>query len=102
MGEPPSASDPQPRVERRRHARHAVAERATVRIGPTTLVFGAALDWSPGGTCLRLPHRFAVQVGEMLNLVSERLSEPRLARVVEITDGSLHCAFEPDPAGLPG
>jgi hypothetical protein len=98
MGVPPSESVPEidPRTERRRHARQPVAERAAIRIGPTTLVFGATLDWSPGGTCLRPPHRFAVRVGELIDVMSERLGASRTARVVGITNGSLHCAFEPE------
>ena len=82
--------------ERRRHPRHAIAEQATILIGPTSLVFGKTLDWSRGGTCLRPPSRFAVQVGEQINLGSARLGQERTARVVGITDGSLHCAFEQD------
>ncbi|MEJ0069334.1 MAG: PilZ domain-containing protein [Pseudomonadota bacterium] len=86
-----------PRAERRRHPRHTVAEQATILIGPTSLVFGKTLDWSRGGTCLKPPSRFAVKVGEQLNLASVRLGQERSARVVSITDGSLvHCAFEQD------
>ena len=80
--------------ERRRHPRHTVAEQATIQIGPATLVFGKTLNWSVGGACLRPPSRFAVRVGEQLNLVSPRLGRERAARVVNITDGEVHCAFE--------
>jgi hypothetical protein len=86
----------EPGDERRRHPRHAIAEQATILIGPTSLVFGKTLNWSRGGACLRPPSRFAVAVGEQLNLASVRLGQERSARVVSITDGSVHCAFEQD------
>jgi hypothetical protein len=81
-------------TERRRHPRYAVAERATILIGPTSLVFGQTVDWSRGGACLRAPPRFTVQVGEQLNLASERLGPDRVARVVDVSTRGLHCAFD--------
>jgi hypothetical protein len=40
--------------------------------------------------------RFAVQVGEPISLASNRIGNERAARVVDITDGGVHCAFEHD------
>lgn len=85
-------------VERRRHPRFADTEPTTILIGPTSLVFGRTLNWSRGGACLRPPMRFAVQVGENINLASHRLGNERTARVVDVTDGGVHCAFEHDLA----
>jgi hypothetical protein len=87
--------------ERRRYPRHSVAEQATILIGqtaPVALVFGQTLNWSRGGACLRAPTRFAVQLGELLNLASARIGRERLARVVGITERGVHCAFEQDLA----
>jgi hypothetical protein len=92
----PSGPGSQPPTERRRHPRHTVAEQATILIGPTSLVFSTTLDWSVGGICVQPPNRFAVQVGEQLNLASVRLGDERAARVVGVSNGSLHCAFEQD------
>jgi PilZ domain len=88
------ASEGDQGVERRRHPRHAVAESATILIGPTSLVFSETLDWSRGGACVRPPGRFAVRVGEQLNLASARLGSERAARVVGVTQRGVHCAFE--------
>ncbi len=85
-------------IERRRHPRFADAEPATILIGPTSLVFGRTLNWSRGGTCLRPPNRFAVKIGELISLASGRLGNDRAARVVGITAGGVHCAFESDLA----
>jgi hypothetical protein len=85
-------------TERRRHPRFADAEPATILIGPTSLVFGRTVNWSRGGACLRPPIRFAVQVGEHINLASTRLGNERAARVVDVTEGRVHCAFESDLA----
>lgn len=95
------AAGPSLESERRRHPRHTIAEQATILIGPTSLVFGKTLDWSRGGACLKPPGRFAVEIGEQLNLASARLGQARSARVVGITNGSLHCAFEQDLAEPP-
>jgi hypothetical protein len=83
-------------TERRRYPRFADAEPATILIGPTSLVFGRTLNWSRGGACLRPPMRFAVQVGEQINLASTRIGNERAARVVDITADGVHCAFERD------
>ena len=85
-------------VERRRHPRFPEAEPATILIGPTSLVFGRTENWSRGGACVRPPMRFAVQIGENINLASNRLGTERTARVVDVTDGRVHCAFERDLA----
>ena len=83
-------------TERRRDPRHAIVERATILIGPSALVFGETLNWSRGGACLKAPRRFAVKVGEQLNLASARLGIDRTARVVDVTDVGVHCAFMQD------
>ena len=83
-----------PGTERRRHPRHAVAESASILIGPTSLVFGETLNWSRGGACVRLPSGFAVRIGEQLNLASARLGSERAARVVDVSARGVHCAFE--------
>lgn len=85
-------------TERRRHPRFSDAEPATILIGPTSLVFGRTLNWSRGGACVRPPMRFAVKLGELINLASNRLGNERAARVVGITQGGVHCAFENDLA----
>ena len=85
-------------VERRKHPRFADPEPATILIGPTSLVFGRTLNWSRGGACLRPPTRFAVQIGELLSLASGRIGNDRAARIVGITAGGVHCAFESDLA----
>ncbi len=87
-----------PGTERRRYPRHAIAERATIVIGPTSLVFGETLNWSRGGACLRAPRRFAIRIDEQLiiSLASARLGVDRAARVVDVTDTGVHFAFEQD------
>ncbi|MBV8166377.1 MAG: PilZ domain-containing protein [Alphaproteobacteria bacterium] len=85
-------------VERRRHPRFPDAEPATILIGPTSLVFGRTLNWSRGGACLRPPSRFAVKIGELINVASSRIGTERAARIVGITPGGVHCAFESDLA----
>jgi len=83
-------------AERRRHPRHAMEERAAILIGTSALVFSQTLNWSCGGACLKAPRRFAVKVGELLNLASARLGNDLTARVVGVTESGLHCAFERD------
>ena len=88
-------------TERRRYPRHSVAEQATILVGqsaPVALVFGETLNWSRGGACLKAPTRFAIRLGELLNLASARIGRERVARVVGITEGGVHCAFEQDLA----
>lgn len=101
---PNSDRDPFP-AERRRYKRVVRAERATILIGPTSLVFGKTLNLSRGGTCLRAPSGFAVRVGEQLRLASAGMGPERAVRVVDISNGGLHCAFDredgTDPDQIP-
>ena len=85
-----------PGQEQRRHPRHALSERASILMGPATFVFSETLDISDGGTCLRQPHRFAVQAGELLRLASAHLGAQRAARVVHVSARGVHCAFDND------
>lgn len=89
----------QPRGERRRYPRYPAAEQATILVGaatPAALVFGQTLNWSRGGACLKAPSRFAVQIGEQFSVLSAPLGPQRSARVVDVTPGGVHFAFEQD------
>jgi hypothetical protein len=80
--------------ERRRHARQPSVLPARIVMARDTLVFCQTRDLSEGGTCLRGPLRFRVDVGERLVLAGGgSLGTGRDARVVDISDGLLHCAF---------
>jgi hypothetical protein len=80
--------------ERRRHERQRSEMPARIVMARDTLVFCHTRDLSEGGTCLRGPLRFRVNVGEHLVLAGGgSLGTGRDARVVEVSDGLLHCAF---------
>jgi hypothetical protein len=80
--------------ERRRHRRQLSDQPARIVMARDTLVFCQTQDLSEGGTCLRGPLRFRVDIGEHLVLAGGgSLGAGRDARVVEVSDGLLHCAF---------
>jgi hypothetical protein len=80
--------------ERRRHARQPSVQPARIVMARDTLVFCQTRDLSEGGTCLRGPDRFRVEIGEHLVLAGGgNLGAGRDARVVCVSDGLLHCAF---------
>jgi len=55
-------------LERRRHARKESDLPARIVMARDTLVFCQTRDMSEGGTCLRRPTRFRVDIGELLVL----------------------------------
>jgi len=80
--------------ERRRHARQPSVLPARIVMARDTLVFCHTRDLSEGGTCLRGPLRFRVDIGEHLVLAGGgNLGAGRDARVVGVSDGHVHCAF---------
>jgi len=80
--------------ERRRHARKPSVLPARIVMARDTLVFCDTQNLSEGGTCLRRPMRFRVEVGERLVLAGGGgLGAGRDARVVNVSDRLLHCAF---------
>jgi hypothetical protein len=83
-----------PVPDQRRHPRYQLTERAAILMGPATFVFSETLDISHGGTCLRPPNRFTVQIGEQLSLASAHIGSHRAARVVHVSPRGLHCAFD--------
>jgi len=81
--------------ERRRHPRRASEQPAHIVMARDTMVFCKTRDLSEGGTCLRRPTRFRVEIGERLVLagVSSLFGAGRDAQVVGMSDGLLHLAF---------
>jgi hypothetical protein len=80
--------------ERRRHARKESELPARIVMARDTLVFCQTRDMSEGGTCLRRPTRFRVDIGELLVLAGGgMLGAGRDARVVHVSDSLLHCQF---------
>jgi hypothetical protein len=80
--------------ERRRHQRQSSEQPARIVMARDTLVFCHTQNLSEGGTCLRGPVRFRVDIGETLVLAGGgSLGAGRDARVVNVADGLLHCAF---------
>jgi hypothetical protein len=63
-------------------------------MGPTTFIFSETVDISRGGTCIRIPNRFAVMAGELLQLASAHIGAQRAARVVSVSPRGMHCAFD--------
>lgn len=84
-------------AEQRRYPRYDLATRAAVVIGPKTFVFAETINVSRGGTCLRLPGRFTVRIGEELNLSVDRMGAQRAARLVHISPAGLHFVFIDEP-----
>ena len=67
---------------------------ARIVMARDTLVFCETRDISEGGTCLRRPHRFRVDVGEQLVLAGGgALGAGRDARVVHVSDCLMRCQF---------
>lgn len=92
----PETSPLPPQPERRRHARHKAEGRAHIVMGRDALIFCETRDLSVGGACVRPPDRFVVQIGEQLKLAGDQLGRMRDARVVDITGGYVHFAFDSD------
>jgi hypothetical protein len=80
--------------ERRQYLRQQSDLPARIVIARDTLVFCQTRDMSEGGTCIRRPGRFRVDIGEQLVLAGGgMLGTGRDARVVHVSDCLLHCAF---------
>lgn len=80
--------------ERRRHARQQSAMPARIVMARDTLVFCETRDISEGGTCLRRPPRFRVDVGEQIVLAGGgTLGAGRDARIVYVSECLMRCEF---------
>jgi hypothetical protein len=83
-----------PGQDRRRHARQKSEQPARIVMARDTLVFCETRDISEGGTCLRRPPRFHVNVGEQLVLAGGgMLGAGRDAVVVAVSDCLMRCRF---------
>jgi hypothetical protein len=86
--------------ERRRFDRYDIVEPATIVVGwkgsrlPDVHVFTETLDMSSGGVRLRHPTRFIARPGEVFEISSAHLGEPRAARIVQSTPAGLHIRFD--------
>jgi c-di-GMP-binding flagellar brake protein YcgR len=90
----PSGSD------KRRATRFDIVEPATIVVGyknaalPDVRVFTETLDVSRGGVRVRHPTRFIARPGEVFNISSAHIGEPRPARIIQSTAAGLHIAFD--------
>jgi hypothetical protein len=80
--------------DRRRHARLPSDLPAQIVMARDTLVFCQTRDLSEGGTCLKRPTRFRVEIGERLVVAGgSSFGAGRNARVVGVSEALVHCAF---------